>query len=76
MNVIGNIGMAIGWLLIAFAQNPAMLICGRMTEGFSRSLLATSFVVISQTFFKDTLHKSLALTASSIAMTHPLNFVQ
>jgi len=52
MNVIGNIGMAIGWLLIAFAQNPAMIIYGRITEGFSRSLLATSYVVISQTFFQ------------------------
>jgi MFS family permease len=52
MNVIGNVGMAIGWLLIAFAQNPAMLLCGRITEGFSRSVLATSFAVISQTFFQ------------------------
>jgi MFS family permease len=52
MNVVGNIGMAIGWLLIAFAQNPTMLIYGRITEGFSRSLLATSYAVISQTFFQ------------------------
>jgi len=48
MNFIGNIGMAIGWLLIAFAQNPAMLIYGRITEGFSRSILATSLTVIIQ----------------------------
>jgi hypothetical protein len=32
MNFIGNIGMVIGWLLIVFAQNPAMLICGRIAE--------------------------------------------
>jgi len=55
MNIIGNIGMAIGWLLIAFAQNPAMLIYGRITEGISESLLATCLTVIIQTFFKDTL---------------------
>jgi MFS family permease len=55
MNFIANIGMATGWLLIAFAQNPAMLVYGRITEGFSRGLLATSLTVIIQTFFKDTL---------------------
>jgi len=75
MNMIGNIGMIIGCLLIAFAQNPAMIIYGRITEGFSRSLLATSLAVIIQTFFKDTLLKTLAFTTSSIAMTRPLNFV-
>jgi len=75
MCMIGNIGMAIGWLLIAFAQNPPMIIYGRITEGFSKGLAATSLEVIIQTFFKDTLLKSLAFTASSIAMTRPLNFV-
>jgi hypothetical protein len=75
MNFIGNIGMAIGWLLIAFAQNPAMIIYGRITEGFSRRLLAISSTVITQTLFKDTLHISFLFTASSIAMTRPLNFV-
>jgi len=67
--------MAIGWLLIAFAQNPAMIIYGRITEGFSRSLLAICTTVITQTFFKDTHQKFLLLTASSIAMTSPINFV-
>jgi MFS family permease len=52
MKVIGNIGMAIGWLLIAFAQNPAMIIYGRITEGFARSVMVTSFAVISQIFFQ------------------------
>jgi len=52
MNVVANIGMVIGWLLIVFAQNPAMLLCGRIAEGLSRSLMATSFAVISQTFFQ------------------------
>jgi hypothetical protein len=46
MNMIGNIGVTIGFLLIAFAQNPAMIIYGRITYGFSRSLLATSLAVI------------------------------
>jgi hypothetical protein len=49
MNVVGNIGMAIGWLLITLAQNPAMLIYGRIAEGFSRSALATCITVNSQT---------------------------
>jgi len=75
MNFIGNIGMAIGWLLIAFAQNPAMIIYGRITEGFTRSLLATSLTVIIQTFFNVTILKPLAFTTGFIAMTHPLNFV-
>jgi len=75
MNFIGNIGMIIGWLLIAFAQNPAMIIYGRITEGFSKSFLAISWTVIIQSFFKDTLLKSLPFTASSIAMTRPMNFV-
>jgi hypothetical protein len=75
MNYFGNIGMTIGWLLIAFAQNPTMIIYGRITEGFSRSVMATSLTVIIQTFFEDTLLKSLAFTANSIAMIRPLNFV-
>jgi MFS family permease len=49
MNIVGNIGMAVGWFLITLAQNPAMLICGRIAEGFSRSALATCITVISQT---------------------------
>jgi len=52
MNMIGNISMAIGWLLITFAQNPAMIIYGRIAEGMSRSFLATCITVISQTFFQ------------------------
>ncbi|PSN45472.1 hypothetical protein C0J52_08666 [Blattella germanica] len=46
MNILGNIGMAIGWLLIMFANNVTMLICGRIIEGFSRSVLATSITVL------------------------------
>jgi hypothetical protein len=75
MNFIGYIGMVTGWLLIAFAQNPAIIIYARIIEGFSRSLLATCTTVITQTFFKDTHQKSLLFTASSIAMTSPMNFV-
>jgi hypothetical protein len=52
MNMVGNIGMAIGWLLITFAQNPAMLIYGRIAEGMSRSFLATCITVITQNFFQ------------------------
>jgi MFS family permease len=51
MNMIGNIGMVIGWLLITFAQNPAMLIYGRIAEGISRSFLATCITVFTQNFF-------------------------
>jgi MFS family permease len=76
MNMIGNIGMAIGWLLIAFAQNPAMLIYGRIAEGISRSFLVTCSTVIIQTSFNETLYKSLAFKASSFAMIRPLNFLQ
>jgi MFS family permease len=75
MNVIGNIGMVIGWLLIAFAQNSGMIIYGRITEGFSRSFMATCLTVINQIFFKETLHISLAFTSHSIAMTRQLNFL-
>jgi hypothetical protein len=75
MKMIGNISMAIGWLLITFAQHPAMLIYGRITAGLSRGFLGTCFAVIIQTFFKDALLKSLPFTTSSIAMTRPLNFV-
>jgi MFS family permease len=75
MNFIGNIGMVIGWLLIVFAQNPAMIIYGRITEGFTRSLLATTLTVIIQAFFNNTILKPLAFTTTSIAMTHTLNFV-
>jgi MFS family permease len=52
MNLIGNFGMVVGWLLITFAQNPAMIIYGRITEGCSRGLLATCITVITQTFFQ------------------------
>jgi len=52
MNMIGNISMAIGWLLIAFAQTPAMIIYGRIAEGMSRSFLATCITVITQHFFQ------------------------
>jgi multisubunit Na+/H+ antiporter MnhC subunit len=75
MNTFGNITMIIGWLLITFAQNPDMIICGRIVEGMSRSFLATCITVITQNVFQYTLHKSLVLTAVSIAMAHPLNFV-
>ena len=75
MNMIGNIGMAIGWILIAFAQNPAMLIYGRIAEGLSRSFLATCIMVIIQIIFKKTLYKPLAFKARSISMTRPLNYV-
>jgi len=52
MKVIGNIGMVTGWLLIAFAQTPATIIYGRITEGFSRSVVATCYAVINQIFFQ------------------------
>jgi MFS family permease len=45
INMIGNIGMVIGWFLITFAGNAAMLISGRVVEGFSRSILATCITV-------------------------------
>lgn len=45
INMIGNVGMVVGWLLITFAENAAMLICGRIVEGFSRSILATCITV-------------------------------
>jgi MFS family permease len=45
INLIGNIGMVIGWLLITFAGNAAMLISGRIVEGFARSVLATCITV-------------------------------
>lgn len=46
MNVVGNVGMVLGWISIIFAENIAMLICGRVLEGFSRSILATSVLVL------------------------------
>jgi MFS family permease len=45
INMLGNVGMAVGWLLITFAEDAAMLISGRIVEGFSRSILATSITV-------------------------------
>jgi hypothetical protein len=41
--------MAMGWFLITFADNTAILISGRTIEGFSRSLLATSITVSKHT---------------------------
>jgi MFS family permease len=52
MNIIGNISMAMGWLLITFAQNTAMIINGRIAEGISRSFIATSITVITEIFFQ------------------------
>lgn len=45
INFIGNVGMVTGWLLITFAWNAAMLISGRIVEGFARSILATCITV-------------------------------
>jgi MFS family permease len=45
INFFGNIGMVVGWLLITFAGNAAMLISGRIVEGFCRSILATCITV-------------------------------
>jgi MFS family permease len=45
INMLGNVGMVVGWLLITFAGGVAMLISGRIVEGFSRSILATCITV-------------------------------
>ncbi|KAJ9583150.1 hypothetical protein L9F63_022512, partial [Diploptera punctata] len=46
MNIIGDLGMIVGWILIIFAENIPMLIVGRVLEGFSRSILATAIMVL------------------------------
>ncbi|XP_069696062.1 facilitated trehalose transporter Tret1-like isoform X2 [Periplaneta americana] len=45
INMVGNLGMIVGWLLITFAENAAMIITGRVIEGFSRSCIATCVTV-------------------------------
>ncbi|PSN33977.1 hypothetical protein C0J52_21998 [Blattella germanica] len=39
-------GMVVGWALICIAQNVSTLIVGRITEGFSRSMLCTSLTIL------------------------------
>ncbi|KAJ9586663.1 hypothetical protein L9F63_019765 [Diploptera punctata] len=47
LNIIGSVGMILGWLLITVAQNALMVVFGRVLEGFSRSVLATAITVLS-----------------------------
>jgi MFS family permease len=72
INMLGNIGMVIGWLLITFADNAAMLITGRIVEGFSRSSLATSITVRSH-FTAQALRSygTKNISAVSTSMTKP-----
>ena len=48
---MGNIGLALGWLIIAGAQNSTMLILGRIIEGLSKSMVATSLTVSKRSTF-------------------------